>query len=286
MYADDVAMWASGPSPSAVLQRIRPVVDRAVRWGRRWRIAFNPAKTQVGFFSRRNRWTPDDLPPPQLFGVEHEWRRTVDLLGLRLDRRLSLVAHTTRLRERLGPRALELRRWTWAFRSVPNWVGAMLFRTLLRPAYTYAAPVLLAAAPTAHHNLRRLELRGLRAALRRGLACPGIELHRRARVGPLMDHLRDLGGRYLLRLAELNSRRVLISFQALARQNAGLARRDLPLDRMFACLEAQDRTAVREALFRLGIFPGAEDRVHGGRNRRAPRGDEDPYLWGACPFVT
>ena len=99
-------------------------------------------------------------------GVAQEWQRSVDLLGLRLDRRLSLVAHTTRLRERLGPRALDLRRWTWAYRRVPSWIGALLFRLLLRPAYTYAAPVLIAAAPTALLNLRRLELRGLRAGLR------------------------------------------------------------------------------------------------------------------------
>ena len=218
-------------------------------------------------------------------GVAQEWQRSVDLLGLRLDRRLSLVAHTTRLRERLGPRALDLRRWTWAYRRVPSWIGALLFRLLLRPAYTYAAPVLIAAAPTALVNLRRLELRGLRAGLRRGLACPTAELHRRGRVGPLLDHLRLLGGQYLLRLAELSSRRVLCSFQALARQDANRARRDLPVERLYACLDGDDRQVVREALVRLGIFPGDEDRPHGGRNRRARAEDgTDAYLWGVSPF--
>ena len=283
-YADDVAMWACGESPSAALQRIRPVLHRAVRWGRRWRIAFNPAKTQVGFFSRRTHWPLDSLPPPQLMGVEQHWSATVDLLGLRLDRRLSLVAHTNRLRERLAPRALDLRRWTWAYRSVPNWIGALLFRTLLRPAYTYAAPVLLLASPTAQRNLQRLERRGLRAALRRGVICPEPELRDRARVGPLQDHLHELGGRYLLRLAELNARRVLAAFQALARQHAGLARFDTPLERLYATLDTDDRRVLREALSRLGIFPGAEDRTHGGRNRRSSSGLDDPYLWGISPF--
>ena len=285
VYADDVALWACGPSPAAALQRIRPALHRAVRWGRRWRIAFNPTKTQVGFFSRRSHWPLDALQPPHLMGVEQRWSETVDLLGLRLDRRLSLVAHTSRLRERLGPRALTLRRWTWAYRTVPNWVGALLFRSLLRPAYTYAAPVLLSAAPTAQRTLRRLERRGLRAALRRGLVCPDAELHARGRVGPLADHLRDLGGRYLLRLAELDARRVLCAFRTLARQDPGLARRDLPLERLYASLDASGRSAVRDALSRLGIFPGAEDRVHGGRNRRALAEDgTDPFLWGVSPF--
>ena len=56
VYADDVAMWACGSSPSAALQHIRPIIHRAVQWGRRRRIAFNPTKTQVGFFSCRNHF--------------------------------------------------------------------------------------------------------------------------------------------------------------------------------------------------------------------------------------
>ena len=222
-------------------------------------------------------------------GAEQSWAPTVDLLGIRFDRRLSLVAHSARLRERLGPRVLALRRWTWAYRSVPNWVGALLFRTLLRPAYSYAAPVLLAASPTAHLNLRRLDRRGMRAALRRGLDCPVVELRARARVGPLQEHLRHLAGQYLLRLTELGSRRVLGAFCALARQDPGLARRDTVLERLFAVLDADERRTVREALLTLDILPGADvDSVpysHGGRNRRAPGADgQDDYLWGVSPF--
>ena len=155
LYADDVAFWASGPSPAAALQRIRPALHRAVRWGRRWRIAFNPDKTQLGFFSRRTAWPLDSLAPQHLLGVRQEWAPSVDLLGVRLDRRLSFAAHLRRLQERLGPRILDLRRWTWAYRSVPAWVGVLLFRALLRPAYLYAAPVLLLASPTAREALRR-----------------------------------------------------------------------------------------------------------------------------------
>ena len=285
VYADDVAMWACGPSPSAALQHIRPVLHRAVRWGRRWRILFNPTKTQVGFISRRTRWPLDPLHPPTLMGVEQRWSEHVDLLGFRFDRRLSFTAHAARLRERLGPRTLDLRRWTWAFRSVPNWVGALLFRALLRPAYTYAAPVLLAAAPTAHLTLCRLENRGLRAALRRGLMCPVAELHARARVGPLAQHLRDLGGRYLLRLADTGARRILCAFRALAPQNPGCARRDLTLERLYASLDTAGRRTNRDALFRLGIFSGAADADIEGRNwRRVGADGSDPYGWGISPF--
>ena len=285
VYADDVALWASGPSPSAALQRLRPVLHRAVRWGRRWRIAFNPAKTQLGFFSRRSHWPLDALAPPRLMGVEHQWSRAIDLLGVRLDRRLSLSAHVRRLQERLGPRILDLRRWTWAYRSVPGWVVVLLFRTSLRPAYTYAAPVLQQACPSARESLRRLERRGLRAAQRLGLRCPTAILYQRARVHLLDSHLADLGGRHLLRAVDTGARRILRTFSTWAVQGQHVARRDTVLERLFALLSDQDRAAVRDALFHLGIFPGALDTDQEGTNRRAlGPGGFDRERWGRSPF--
>ena len=286
VYADDVAFWASGHSPAAALQKIRPALHRAVRWGRRWRIAFNPDKTQLGFFSRRTAWPLDALDPQQLLGVQQEWSPTVDLLGVRLDRRLSLSAHVRRLRERLGPRILDLRRWTWAYRSVPGWVGVLLFRALLRPAYCYAAPVLLLATPTAREVLRRLDNRGVRAALRKGLDCPLRRLYSLARAPDFDASLAEQGrGRFLLRAAAHGCRRTLAAFQSPAPQAAGLARHDCVLERVFACLPPNDRATVREALDRLGIFPGAADDHGEGRNRRAlGPGGLDYCRWGVSPF--
>ena len=284
LYADDVAMWATGPSPTAALQRIRPALHRAVRWGRRWRLTFNPAKTQLGFFSRRTAWPLDALAPPQLLGVEQTWANCVDLLGVRLARRLSFAAHVRRQQERLAPRILDLRRWTWAYRSVPPWVGALLFRTLLRPAYTYAAPVLLLATPTARRQLRRLDRRGMRAGLRQGLACPLTRLSELARAPALDRTLTDLGGRFLLRAAETDHRRVLAAFSSLARQQPGVARHDCVLERLYAGLSTDDRSTVRQALHRLGVFPGAGDSTHPGRNRRTLVRGTDPRRWGISPF--
>ena len=100
------------------------------------------------------------------------------------------------------------------------------------------------------------------------------------------NHLRELGGQYLIRLAHLGSRRVLAAFCTLARQDPGVAHRDTPLERLYAVLGADDRRKVRDALSQLGIFPGwREASSSSGRNRRRPyRDGSDPYLWGISPF--
>jgi hypothetical protein len=279
VYADDVALWASANTPDAALRRLTPALHQAVRWGRKWRIAFNPAKTQVGFFSRRTRWTPDLLAPPRVLGVELHWAPTVDLLGVRLDRRLSFAAHVRRATQRLAPKIASLRRWTWAYPAVPAWVGALLAKTIVRPAYLYAAPVLQVASYSALEKLERLERRTLRAGLRRGLAFPVDQLYAAARVPDLRPHLRTLGARFLLRTAERQHRRILAAFASWAPQRSDRARKDVLLERLFALLDHQDREDVRRALFDLGIFPGEADERRRGRCRAA-----DPDLWGVSPF--
>ena len=99
------------------------------------------------------------------------------------------------------------------------------------------------------------------------------------------QHLRDLGGRYLLRLADTGARRILCAFRMLAPQNPGCASRDLTLERLYASLDTDGRRTTRETLFRLGIFPGAADADIGGRNwRRIGADGSDPYGWGISPF--
>ena len=208
LYADDLALWASASSPTTALQLVRPHLDRVVQWGRRWRLRFNPEKTQVGFFSRRPRWPSQDLQPPVLLGTQLSWADHVDLLGLRLDL-LLLLPHAQRLASRLGPRCLDLRRWSWAFPSVPAWVGVLLFKTLIRPALTYGGTALLLACPTARERLRRIERQGLRAALRRGLDTPIQQLYDAARCGEVDGVVRAAARRCLLRAAETRNSRLL-----------------------------------------------------------------------------
>jgi hypothetical protein len=249
VYADDVALWASARTPTAALQRLRPTLHQAVMWGRRWRITFNPAKTQVGYFSRlRSSTLANDLPPPRLMGAQLSWARHVDLLGVRLDRRLSFTAHARRLTQRLGPRIADLRRWAWTYRSVPRWVGAMLAKTLLRPAYSYAAPVLELACTSARDTLQRLENRCLRAGLRHSVLLHPVNItHAAAGVTWLQPHLIKLGCDFLRRAAETRHHRLLSAFCCWAPRVRRIAWHGTLLERLFHHLDDSGRSAVREA---------------------------------------
>ena len=279
LYADDLALWACGSSPADALDRVQPHLDRAVLWGQRWRLRFNPAKTQVGWFSRRTRWPASATPEPRLLGHQLAWSDHVDLLGFRLDRRLLLLPQANRVAARLWPRIMELRRWAWAFRRTPARIGTFVYKVLLRPAISYGAPLWVLACTTARERLRRTERHGLRAARRTGLATSLQQLY--VGLAEIDVFLRAAAVRFLLRAAESRNGRLLAAFSTLARQRTDRARFDPPLERLFALCDEEERERVRTALTELQVQPGPFDSTRQGRNRR-----EDSDLWGVSPFYS
>lgn len=66
------------------------MLDKLTEWGRNRGLEFNPQKTEVVMFSRRNKNPPFKL---EIDGAEIEYSDTVKYLGLVLDKKLSWQPH-------------------------------------------------------------------------------------------------------------------------------------------------------------------------------------------------
>ena len=82
-FADDCAVLSRGPDPALLVTRVQHTVNRLVCWGADHGLTFNPAKTQVVFFTR-----PRTLPPRALTvaGQPILYSLNAQYLGLTLDR--------------------------------------------------------------------------------------------------------------------------------------------------------------------------------------------------------
>lgn len=267
-YADDVALWASDRSPAAAWQRLVPFLNDLLRWGRRWRLRFSPEKTQAAFFSRRlGGWTQEQLGAPSFDGTPLEWHPHLDLLGVRLDRRLRLLRHARHVAQRVAPRVLELRRLRHSQRGVPAWVGLLLYRSLIRPSLTYAAPLLPLACDSAWERLEQMERSGLRAALRVRRDYPTEDLRQRTRaLRPFRSEVRRLGYRFLARHVRSGNLHLLAAFRTEVDQHADRLHQDGPLELLFAWLQPLDRPALA-ARIRARVEPPPPQ--HPGRPSRA-----------------
>lgn len=282
-YADDVAVWAAAESPAAAWAGLEPHLASLVAWGLQWRLHFSAEKTQAAFFSRRQGgWTPEQLGEPVFATRALPWKQAVDLLGVRVDRRLQLQSHARWLAQRIGPRLLDLRRLLESQRRVPAWVGLLLYRSLVRPCLTYAAPVLSLACDSAWDLLDRTERRGFRAALRLRRDSDVDDLYRRtAALGRLKEVCRRLGSRFLLRHHHHGNLRLLSAFRTEVDQHSDRLHVSGPLERLLAWCPPADRATI-SATVRDHIYP--PDRQLQGRRSRARLLPVTPVDWGVSPF--
>ena len=84
-FADDCAFLSGGTDPALIISHIQCTVDRPVEWGSECGLTFNPAKTQVLFFSRSRTMPPWAIT---VAGYPIPYSTTAQYLGLTLDRRL------------------------------------------------------------------------------------------------------------------------------------------------------------------------------------------------------
>lgn len=280
VYADDIAFWACRLTPLASWRVLEAGLRSLLRWLNQWRMSLSLEKTHLAFFSRRPNWSNADFGTPGFLGLQLEWRTSVTLLGVTLDRQLSLIPHARAIARKLGPRVLELRRLLQANRSIPRWVGLLLHKCLIRPAVTFAAPVLPLCSATAWETFERVERRGLRAATRSRLSTPLDVLAGRAgRTKPLAREVADQGAAFLQRQLAAGNRRLLGAFVPEFPQRHDLVRWDLPLERLCSFLEPDVRRQLGDWLEERG-FRGAPS--HPGRPSRGRT--RTPDVWGVSPL--
>ena len=222
------------------------------------------------------------LGEPAFDSTPLSWAPVVDLLGVRLDRRLLLQQHARRLVQRTAPRIEDLRRLFLSQRRAPAWVGLLLYRSLVRPVLAYAAPVLSLACLSAWDILSRLERRGLRAALRLPRDSDVADLlDRTAALGTFVQHCRRLGAGFLGRHVRQWNLRLMSAFCTEVDQHSDRLRVDGPLERLLTWAPDTEKPALASAIRHLVDPPTPQLPGRPSRSRLEPAPDP---RWGTSPW--
>ncbi|KAI0991497.1 hypothetical protein K3495_g16690, partial [Podosphaera aphanis] len=94
-YADDFAVLATSPSLQENTEKIRTAVNEALQWGINEGVTFDPGKSELLHFSRRNR---DKHLSPQVHTneftiVEDTQKPYLKWLGVHFDKKLTFKHH-------------------------------------------------------------------------------------------------------------------------------------------------------------------------------------------------
>lgn len=192
MYADDTVIFYSHSSIEEASNSIQLSVTRLSQWFTTWRISVNAAKTEAKIFSLKRFNNP---PPLHINRERITWLPTnqpVKYLGVLMDTKLSWKSHITRTASLGTARVFQLypllnRRSTLSIES-----SILLFKSLIRPAITYAAPVWGSASKTHIHLLQVIQNKVLRTITNAPWFVRNDQLHKELGILPIYRYIRNI----------------------------------------------------------------------------------------------
>lgn len=154
LFADDIALATSSDSIEDACKHLQMKVDIVNNWCNLWGIRLNPVKSESKIFTLRR---VGQMPPCiTVRGEQMFWKKeSVKWLGVWHDKRLNWADHIHK-KVGQGYQRLSLLYPVLNKKSRLNMKSALLiYKAILRPIVTYAAPVWICAA---NSHLKRLEV--------------------------------------------------------------------------------------------------------------------------------
>lgn len=138
LFADDKMLFSASQLIKTIVNRLQKALDQNRKYFHRWKIKLNEGKTKAIIFSKRR---PHINKNSKISDQSIPWSDKVKYLGIILNKRLNFSKHVNKI---ISKSIAKLVRLYPIFNknshfSVKN--KLMLFKSVIRPAITYACPV-------------------------------------------------------------------------------------------------------------------------------------------------
>lgn len=153
LFADDTAVVAQSTTYYSVCCRLQKALNNIENWCRTWKIAVNTSKTQAIMFKRRKKNHHND--ELTLFQDNIKWSKSVKYLGVHFDENINFKAHVDKTIDKYRMKFRHMYPLICKKSSLTLNSKILLFKMILRPLITYAAPIW---ATTAKTNIKKLAL--------------------------------------------------------------------------------------------------------------------------------
>ena len=154
-YSCDTTMYALIRSTATIADSIEDMSashDHLQRWGKQWRVRFEPTKSQLLHIS--NYRPPWAILQVSFGGHAITAATEVKLLGVTFNNKLNFASHIRAVALRATQRLGILRR---ASRILNQWSLLAIYRGFVKPILEYAPTVWMGGAPTHLHQLDRVQ---------------------------------------------------------------------------------------------------------------------------------
>lgn len=154
LFADDTMLESNGRLVKKVTNNITKAAEKVVEYYTKWKIKINTDKTVLVWFSNRKSKQIPTLPLI-INNTKIEWKDELKYLGVILDKKLTLKAHINNTMHKVVNKMRQLAPYIGPNSPISVSLKLHLFRTYIRPIFTYAAPITFGAAKTNLQVLNR-----------------------------------------------------------------------------------------------------------------------------------
>ena len=208
-YADDTFYISSANTPQLTWTQLQPHINNFINWCNKYRLKIQAHKTTNTFFTRRKTTPSSAYPQITIQNTHIERQKNITILGATLDIHMTLKQHIKRITNNSLHTINKIRKIFTTHRQIPPYIGILLYKTLLRTKFTYAAPLLTLIKPTTWRTLQHIEHRALRAAQRKGIRTRITRLYGLSKIQPIQDHYNKISKDTLLRIINTKNKRLL-----------------------------------------------------------------------------
>lgn len=176
LYADDTAIYSQSFYAQAAKQRLAHHLTKILPYFQEWKLTLNATKTELVVFTRK--FTNNRIINPLIVdGAEIKQKKVAKYLGVRLDDRLSFQNHISYTLSRTFSAQQKLYPLTCPKSHLSPFNKLLIYKTIIRPALTYGAPIWCSISDTQRKRLQVFQNRILRGVLSAGRYTRIQDLH-------------------------------------------------------------------------------------------------------------
>lgn len=177
-FADDVAFLTSNKRAASIKKQLQTAVNIFSKYVKQWKLMLNPMKTETVFFTRRRVRKAFPRYQIKVEGQHVEWKRSAKYLGVILDQKLTFKEHVENSILKSG-KCFKLLYSIMNRNSKLHPTNKLrLYKSILRPILTYAAPVWGQCAKSHINKMQIFQNRMLKTCLKLPHRHPTIDVHK------------------------------------------------------------------------------------------------------------
>ncbi|GBN02176.1 RNA-directed DNA polymerase from mobile element jockey [Araneus ventricosus] len=194
LFADDSAVLAQGTTIKYILRTLQYFLVSPEEWLTKWRIAVNTDKTNAIIFRKGcTNYNPAHL---ELFEEPIEWVTDVKYLGLIIDNKLTFRQHISYLKEKFWAKIYLCLPLIGRNSSLSLENKLILFKQVLRPILTYAAPIWGLAALSNKKKVQILQNKLLRIIVNAPWFIRNSVIHSDLQIESIEYHIQKLSRKF------------------------------------------------------------------------------------------